>query len=419
MDIDRFKEVNDTLGHDAGDDLLRQIAGRLRSVESEETTVARLGGDEFAVLLGGDDVHVEGMVSRITRDMAQPFGLGEITLDVTASIGIAVTPRDGSSAALLLRRAEVAMYDAKGGLSGVARYSPDRDPYSSRRLSLIGDLARALQDGSLELHYQPQADPATGQVAGVEALLRWRHPMWGNVPPDEFVQLAEHTGLIRPLTRFVVETAVRQCVAWRDAGTPVQMAVNISMRNLLEPDLADTVARLLVQAGLPAALLKLEVTESAIVAEPERAVQALERLVDLGLFVSVDDFGIGYSSLTRLRSLPVQEVKVDRTFVRHLADQDQDLAIVRAVISLGHDLGLRVVAEGVEDERAWRILQDLGCDLVQGYFLAKPMPAEAMTTWLGDRMAGFATRLRAEAGDAGAGDGARGMPPHRWTGTTP
>jgi diguanylate cyclase (GGDEF)-like protein len=419
MDIDRFKEVNDTLGHDAGDDLLRQIAGRLRSVESEETTVARLGGDEFAVLLGGDDVHVEGMVSRITRDMAQPFGLGEITLDVTASIGIAVTPRDGSSAALLLRRAEVAMYDAKGGLSGVARYSPDRDPYSSRRLSLIGDLARALQDGSLELHYQPQADPATGQVAGVEALMRWRHPMWGNVPPDEFVQLAEHTGLIRPLTRFVVETAVRQCVAWRDAGTPVQMAVNISMRNLLEPDLADTVARLLVQAGLPAALLKLEVTESAIVAEPERAVQALERLVDLGLFVSVDDFGIGYSSLTRLRSLPVQEVKVDRTFVRHLADQDQDLAIVRAVISLGHDLGLRVVAEGVEDERAWRILQDLGCDLVQGYFLAKPMPAEAMTTWLGDRMAGFATRLRAEAGDAGAGDGARGMPPHRWTGTTP
>jgi len=419
MDIDRFKEVNDTLGHDAGDDLLRQVGHRLRELESDETTVARLGGDEFAVLLGGDDVHIEGMVARITRDMSRPFELGEIVLDVTASVGIAVTPGDGSSAALLLRRAEVAMYDAKDGLSGVARYSPDRDPYSSRRLSLIGDLARALHDGTLELHYQPQADPATGQVSGVEALLRWRHPMWGNVPPDEFIPLAEHTGLIRPLSRFVIETAVRQCVAWRDAGTPVLMAVNISMRNLLEPDLADTIARLLVQAGLPAALLKLEVTESAIVAEPERAVQALDRLVDLGLSLSVDDFGIGYSSLTRLRSLPVQEVKVDRTFVRHLADDAADLAIVRAVISLGHDLGLRVVAEGVEDERSWRILEDLDCDLVQGYFLAKPMPAEAMSTWLHDRMAGFATRLRAESSaDADPASPAE-RAPRRRTGTTP
>ncbi|MGH8892942.1 MAG: putative bifunctional diguanylate cyclase/phosphodiesterase [Actinomycetes bacterium] len=417
MDIDRFKEVNDTLGHDAGDRLVHQVARRLQAVESDETTVARLGGDEFAVLLGGEDVHVEGMVARITRDMSRPFELGEVTLDVTASIGIAVAPRDGSSAALLLRRAEVAMYDAKSGLSGgVSRYSPDRDPYSSRRLSLIGDLARALEDGTLELHYQPQADPATGQVAGVEALLRWQHPLWGAVPPDEFIPLAEHTGLIRPLTQFVVETAVRQCVAWRDAGTPVLMAVNVSMRNLLEPELADTVARTLVQAGLPARLLKLEVTESAIVAEPERALQALERLVDLGLSISVDDFGTGYSSLTRLRSLPVQEVKVDRTFVRDLADQDDDLAIVRAVISLGHDLGLRVVAEGVEDERSWRILQDLGCDLVQGYYLARPMPVDAMTDWLRERMAGFATRLRVEHSSAPAGPD-EGRPPRRATGT--
>ncbi|HEU4910461.1 MAG TPA: EAL domain-containing protein [Actinomycetes bacterium] len=396
MDIDRFKEVNDTLGHDTGDRLIQLVAERLRSLEGDETTVARLGGDEFAILLGGDDVHIEGMVARINRDFSRPFELGDVTLDVSASIGIAATPDDGSSAALLLRRAEVAMYDAKGGLAGVARYSPDRDPYSSRRLSLIGDLARALEEGTLALHYQPQAEPESGRITGVEALLRWHHPLWGHVPPDEFIPLAEHTGMIKPLTQFVLETAVRQCVAWRDAGTPVLMAVNISMRNLLEPELADTVARLLLQAGLPAALLKLEVTESAIVAEPERAVQALQRLVDLGLSVSVDDFGTGYSSLTRLRNLPVQEVKVDRTFVRHLADDGDDLAIVRAVISLGHDLGLRVVAEGVEDERSWRILQDLGCDLVQGYFLAKPMPAEAMSTWLADRMAGFATRLRAE-----------------------
>ncbi len=396
MDVDRFKEVNDTLGHDVGDRLLREVGRRLRQVERGETVVARLGGDEFAVLLGGDDVHIEGMGARITRDMARPFDLGEVTLDVMASIGIASTPRDGSSAALLLRRAEVAMYDAKHGSTGVARYDPNRDPYSSRRLSLIGDLARAVEESTLELHYQPQADPGTGQVTGVEALLRWNHPLWGSVPPDEFIPLAEHTGLIKPLTRFVLETAVRQCVTWRDSGTPVLMAVNVSMRNLLEPELADTVARMLVQAGLPAALLKLEVTESAIVSDPERAVTALERLVDLGLHVSVDDFGTGYSSLTRLRSLPVQEVKIDRSFVRHLSERDDDKAIVRAVIGLGHDLGLRVVAEGVEDEASWRLLREMECDLVQGYFLAKPMPAELMTSWLSEHFAAYATRIRSE-----------------------
>ena len=411
MDVDRFKEVNDTLGHDVGDTLLREIGDRLREVESEETVVARLGGDEFAILLGGEDVHIEGMVARITRDIGRSFHVGGVTLDVTLSIGISVNGDDASSAAVLLRRAEVAMYDAKEGLSGVARYSPDRDPYSSRRLSLIGDLARALDDQTLELHYQPLADPATGRVACVEALLRWSHPVWGHVPPDEFIPLAENTGLIRPLTRFVVDTAVRQCVAWRDAGTPVLMSVNISARNLVEPELADSVARVLVQAGLPASMLKLEVTESAIVADPERAVQALEGLVDLGLSISIDDFGTGYSSLTRLRNLPVHEVKIDRTFVRHLADQSEDLAIVRAVISLGHDLGLNVVAEGVEDEHSWRILQDLGCDLVQGYFLAKPMSADSMTTWLRDRMAGFATRLRAD--DAAAEHRRADAPDHR------
>ena len=414
MDVDRFKEVNDTLGHDVGDQLLQEVGRRLELLAGEETVVARLGGDEFAVLLAGDDVHVEGMVARISRDIARPVRTGEVTLDVTASIGIATTGFDGASAAVLLRRAEVAMYDAKDGVSGVAHYAADRDPYSSRRLSLVGDLARALAAGTIELHYQPQADPATGRVTGVEALLRWDHPVWGQVPPDEFVPLAEQTGLIRDLTRFVIETAVRQCVAWSEAGTPVLMAVNVSARNLLEPELADTVARLLVQAGLPAALLKLEVTESAIVSEPERAVLALDRLVALGLSVSIDDFGTGYSSLGRLRSLPVHEVKIDRSFVRDLASHSDDLAIVRAVIGLGHDLGLRVVAEGVEDERSWRTLQDLGCDLVQGYFLARPMPAAAMTVWLHDHVAGFATRLRTGR-DAAATDAPSG--PQRRLGT--
>ena len=399
MDLDRFKEVNDTLGHDVGDQLLQQVGQRLRGLEQEETVVARLGGDEFAVLLAGDDVHVEGMVQRITRDFSRPVRLDDIELDVSASMGIAVAPRDGSSAALLLRRAEVAMYDAKRRLAGVEHYSSDRDPYSPRRLTLINDLSRALADGSLELHYQPQVELSTGRVTGVEALLRWQHPVWGSIPPDEFIPLAEHTGLIRPLTAFVLETAVQQCAAWRAAGTPVVMAVNISMRNLLEPELSDVVARLLVRANLPAGMLKLEVTESAIVADTERALGALERLVALGLSISVDDFGTGYSSLTRLRRLPVHEVKIDRTFVRNLADDSADLAIVRAVISLGHDLGLRVVAEGVEDQGAWSVLEELRCDLVQGYLLARPMPAEDLTHWLQEHFDTFATRLRTETSE--------------------
>jgi EAL domain-containing protein (putative c-di-GMP-specific phosphodiesterase class I) len=218
--------------------------------------------------------------------------------------------------------------------------------------------------------------------------------VWGNIPPDEFVPLAEHTGLIRPLTRLVLQTAVHQCAAWRDAGTPVQIAVNVSMRNLLEAELADVVARLLVQEQLPAGLLKLEVTESAIVSDPTHAVAALERLVELGLSISVDDFGTGYSSLTRLRRLPVHEVKIDRTFVRNLTQSTADLAIVRAVISLGHDLGLVVVAEGVEDEATWSVLSELHCDLLQGYLLARPMPADDMTRWLAEHFATLATQLR-------------------------
>ncbi len=415
MDLDRFKEVNDTLGHGVGDQLLRQVGQRLLALEHDETVVARMGGDEFAVMLTGDEVHVEGMVQRITRDFSRPIRLDDIELDVSASIGIAVAPQDGSSAALLMRRAEVAMYDAKRGLAGVEHYASDRDPYSARRLSLISDLARALEDGRLELHYQPQAEPNTGRVTGVEALLRWQHPVWGNVPPDEFIPLAEHTGLIRPLTRFVLETAVHQCAAWQAAGTPVVMAVNVSMRNLLEPEFADVVARLLVQANLPAGLLKIEVTESAIIADPERALHALDKLVALGLSISVDDFGTGYSSLTRLRRLPVHEVKIDRAFVRHLADNTADLAIVRAVISLGHDLGLRVVAEGVEDEGAWGVLVVLGCDLLQGFLLARPMPGEDMTRWLVEHFDSFATRLRADPTPAAepvlrSGDGV-GAPP--------
>jgi EAL domain-containing protein (putative c-di-GMP-specific phosphodiesterase class I) len=265
------------------------------------------------------------------------------------------------------------------------------------RLDLEHGLRRALHNDELRVYYQPEMSLSDSRMVAVEALVRWEHPERGLLAPHDFIEPAEHTGLIRPLTRFVVETAVRQCAAWREAGTPVVMAVNVSMRNLLEAELADVVARLLVRANLPASLLKLEVTESAIVADPERAVRALERLVDLGLSVSVDDFGEGYSSLNRLRNLPVHEVKIDRAFVRHLSESNDDLAIVRAVINLGHDLGLRVVAEGVEDEQTWAMLEELGCDLVQGYLLAKPMPVGEMTGWLAEHFASYATRLRREA----------------------
>jgi diguanylate cyclase (GGDEF)-like protein len=384
IDLDRFKEVNDTLGHHVGDVLLRQVADRLRASLREGDTIARLGGDEFAVLLPvvtgqGAAAAVAG---KLVSALEAPFTIRGWTFDIEASIGIAVSPEHGETVDALMQRADVAMYVAKESRAGFELYSADRDRHSPRRLALLGDLRRALDDGSLVLHYQPKADMRTGGVRGVEALLRWNHPEHGPVPPDEFIPLAEHTGLIRPLTLFVLDKALAQCRTWADEGVPVGIAVNLSVRNLYDPSFADEVSKMLAAHGVPAERLEFEITESVIMADPMRAMAVLARLSDLGVGLSLDDFGVGYSSLAYLKRLPVTEIKIDKSFVMNIANDESDAMIVRSTIGLARSLGMRVVAEGVECEETWTRLVALGCDVAQGYYLCKPGPAAEITPLL-------------------------------------
>jgi len=314
IDLDRFKEVNDTLGHHIGDILLQQVASRLQDTLREGDTIARLGGDEFAVLLPvvSGPVAAAGVAEKLVSALETPFTIRGWTFDIDASIGIAVSPEHGETVDALMQRADVAMYVAKESRAGFELYSADRDRHSPRRLALLGDLRRALDDGSLSLSYQPKADMRTGGVRGLEALLRWNHPEHCDVPPDEFIPLAEHTGLIRPLTLYVLDHALAQCRAWADDGVPVGIAVNLSVRNLYDPSFADEVAEMLARHGVPSERLEFEITESVIMADPMRAMAVLARLSDLGVGLSLDDFGVGYSSLAYLKRLPVTEIKIDK-----------------------------------------------------------------------------------------------------------
>jgi EAL domain-containing protein (putative c-di-GMP-specific phosphodiesterase class I) len=281
-----------------------------------------------------------------------------------------------------MRRADVAMYVAKRGHTRVAVYDAKQDQHSPARLQLVGELRRAIDAGGLVLHHQPKASLRTGALVGSEALVRWEHPQRGLVPPDEFVPLAEHTGLIRPLSRWVLDAGLRQCRAWRDQGLQIPVSINLSARDLHDPQLPELVASLLERWDVVPNMLKLEITESAVMADAERAIDVLGRLRSMGVRISIDDFGTGYSSLSYLKRLPVDELKIDRSFVSHLATDDHDLAIVRSTIGLAHDLGLTVVAEGVEDLATWNVLASLGCDVVQGYFLSRPLPADELVRWL-------------------------------------
>jgi diguanylate cyclase (GGDEF)-like protein len=384
LDLDRFKEINDTFGHQYGDRLLQQVGPRLRTTLGAADTVARLGGDEFAVLLPArnpeDAVQLAQQLLQVLR---APFILGEYRFEVGASIGIVASPAHGTDAENLLRCADVAMYVAKTSRSGLAVYTVDQDHHSPDRLALVGELREAIDAEQLVLHYQPKVD-FNGALAGVEALVRWQHPKRGIVPPDQFIELAEHTGLIKPLTRWVLDAALRQCRLWLDDGLRVPVAVNVSTQDLQDEEFPDSVAQLLAARGVPAALLRVEVTEGAIMSEPARAMDALDRLRHLGVGVSVDDFGTGYSSLAYLKRLPVDELKIDRSFVRNLATDESDAAIVRSTIGLGHELGLQVIAEGVEDATTWELLQRFGCDLVQGYFVSRPVVAADLGRWLSE-----------------------------------
>ena len=385
MDVDHFKEVNDTLGHHHGDELLREIAARLAQAVRPEDTVARLGGDEFAVLVPDLDRadSAVAVAERLLRALQAPMQIEGLSLEVTASIGIATHPAHGDRVEILLRHADVAMYQAKRAHSGHQVYRAENDRHSTRRLTLAAELRKAIDEGELELHFQPQTEVATGTVRGVEALVRWRHPTRGLIAPGDFIPLAERSGLITPLTSFVLDQALCQARGWRDSGLRLPIAVNLSARSFLDHELPAEIAALLAKWGTDAELLQLEITESMLMSDPDRARTVLERLTSQGLRLSIDDFGTGYSSLAQLKRLPVDEIKIDRSFVIDMGSSASDEAIVRSTIELAHNLGLSVVAEGVEDEASLRTLRRLGCDLAQGYHLGRPVPAESLTPLLG------------------------------------
>jgi diguanylate cyclase (GGDEF)-like protein len=385
MDLDHFKYVNDTLGHPIGDLLLREVAARLQRVVDRPTdTVARLGGDEFAILLQGDGVDEARQVAgEIVRALEKQMTLEGHLVDVRASVGIAAYPEHGSVAATLLRHADIAMYEAKRTNLQIAVWDDSYDRHSSERLSLMTDLRKAVDENELALVYQPKVALRAGTEHSVEALVRWQHPERGLVSPIEFIPFAEQTGYIRAITRWVLARAIAQCAAWRGSGVAINVAVNLSARDLIDEELPEHFASLLDRHDCAAPWITLEITESAIFDDPGRATENLRRLHELGCRLSVDDYGTGYSSLAYLRRLPLDELKIDKTFVTGMTRDAGDTVIVRSTIELAHNMGLKVVAEGVEHETTLDQLRALGCDAAQGFFIARPMAANEIAAWLG------------------------------------
>lgn len=396
LDLDRFKDVNDTFGHHYGDRLLQEAALRLTDTIGADGTVARLGGDEFAILLPATSAaQAEEAAVRIGAALRAPLELDGYVLEVSASVGLSVAVSPLDDADILLRHADVAMYAAKRNGSDWAAYAPEQERNTPDTLALIVELRHAIEHGGLVLHYQPQIEITTHRVVGVEALARWPHPQRGLVPPDEFIPLAEHTGLIRGLSSWVLQAAVAQARVWQAAGIDLPVAVNLSASNLQDSTLPDTIGALLHEHGLSADRLQVEVTESAVMVDRDGAVAVLTRLRALGVRVAVDDFGTGHSSLAYLKELPIDEVKIDKAFVRHLANDPRDRAIVGAIVGLAHELGLSVVAEGVEDQATWDVLDRASCDIVQGYFVSRPISAVNLAVWLSAHRSGAESLLRA------------------------
>ncbi|AEH08727.1 MULTISPECIES: putative bifunctional diguanylate cyclase/phosphodiesterase [Protofrankia] len=386
VDLDRFRDVNDTLGHDAGDQLLRGIAERLRRGVRAGDLVTRIGGDEFAILLTGirDADAAETIAATLTRVLARPVGVEGMMLSVEASIGIACLPEDGDTVDELLRRADVAMYQAKRTHGGYRRYRADEDSSTLAHMALMADLHDALDHGDINLCYQPQIDLETGRIVAFEALVRWNHPVPGRLSPDAFIGAVEQSGRIGDFTRTVLREALSAAGQWHADGARVGISVNLFARNLLEPGLATEIAQLLLANRLSAAALTLEITERAVVTESAATVRSLAALRDLGVRLAVDDFGTGYGALNVLGQFDLHEVKIDQSFVHNVAGDRANSAIVRATVALAHDLGLRVVAEGVEDAETLNALSTLGCDLAQGTLISPPCPAEEATALLRD-----------------------------------
>jgi diguanylate cyclase (GGDEF)-like protein len=382
LDLDGFKDVNDTLGHDSGDRLLKELATDLPRYMREGDTVARLGGDEFGILANaiGDPTAVLALAQKVRAILSHPRWIDGIELTVDASIGIALSPDHGNDVETLMRCADVAMYRSKE-THAPALYDAEHDHYSPERLSLITDLHRAIAKDELRVDYQPQCDPAGGELLGVEALVRWQHPERGLMVPDEFISLAEHTGLIRQLTGYVLGVALEQCRKWQLSGRTLTVAVNVSARDLLDARFPEEVKSLLARWKVEPRLLELEITEKSALTDLPRARAILAELSHLGVSLAIDDFGAGNSSLGYFRRLPVDVLKIDRSFVMRMQRSEHDAAIVRSTIHLAHDLGVRVVAEGVETAECSAALAELGCDAVQGFHFGRGMPAEAIAHW--------------------------------------
>jgi diguanylate cyclase (GGDEF)-like protein len=386
MDLDRFKEINDTLGHHYGDVLLRDLGPRLSACIGPGGLVARLGGDEFAILpdqRNDDQGELEALAAQMLASLEVPFIAEEMSLEIGASIGIARFPEHGRDAHALLRRADIAMYAAKETHSGWKQYSTEQDQHSLQRLRIVSDFRRALISDEIVVHYQPIMDLGDRRVRGAEALVRWNHPRLGMLAPGAFIPAVEQTDLIGPLTRYVLNRSIEQCAAWRRAGQELCVSVNLSVRNLLDRTLPQDLERMLWTHHLPPEALRLEITESMIMSDPVRALATVTRLTNLGVRLSVDDFGTGYSSLANLRRLPIDELKIDRSFVTPMLSEESDLVIVRSTINLAHDLGLAVTAEGVEDGPTLERLASFGCDHVQGYHLGRPIAPGAFSEAMG------------------------------------
>jgi diguanylate cyclase (GGDEF)-like protein len=385
MALDKYREIRNTLGDPAADAIVRELALRLGHVlGGGAERVARLRGDEFATILpDANERLAQQVATTIQKSMEAPFVVEKLAIDVGVSIGISIGPDHGDTAELLLRRADTALEAARRTGSSSVVYSQKRDPYDPQALAILGELRRALEGDELFLHYQPRLDLQSRTVVGAEALVRWRHPKRGTMPPDRFIPLAEQGGLIKPLTRWVLEAAVAQCQSWRQKGRDLAVSVNLSARNLHDHELVEHIAGLLQARSLPPRFLRLELTESAVMDDHNHAADVLGRLKASGVEVAIDDFGVGYSSLAYLRRLPVSELKIDKSFVKGMtALEQEDTTIVRSTSELGHNLGLSVVAEGVEDKRTLDLLGAIGCDGAQGYYIARPMPGPDFDPWL-------------------------------------
>ena len=385
VDVMRLKEINDILGHHSGDQVLQEVARRLSSLLRKSDSIGRLSGDEFAIVLPGMGIdHIPACAQKIQALFQQPFMIQETALEIEAAIGIALYPDHGDTVMTLLQHANIAMHVASSEASGFAIYNPQEDPYSLRHLKLLGELRQAIDNQGMMLYYQPKVDLKRGRVTAVEALARWQHPTEGMIPPGDFIPMVEQSGLIRPFTLWALEEAIRQAKQWQTEGIELSVAVNLSTRNLLDPELPDNIAQLLARHQLSPEHLTLEITESAVMSRPEAALRILNRLRSIGLKLSIDDFGTGYSSLAYLKRLPVDELKIDYSFIQGITREENDAVIVCSTIELAQNLGLHVVAEGIEDRDTLDILSLLHCDHGQGYFFSRPLPADDFIKWLGE-----------------------------------